>query len=292
MQKKKGIFKKLIISGAVSCLLFTSITVSAASPVLKTGSRGEAVVKLQNDLKTLGFFNASSTGYYGSITTSAVKKLQKSYGIKQDGISGSQTYALIDKLLGRTQSNPQTTAVKKDTAKESIVTLASRGNQERYGYKIPWFDNVENFFSRGKKATVLDIETGLSFNIMRSYGTNHADCETLTAKDTEIMKSIYNGQWSWARRAVIVTVDGVKIAASMAGMPHAGDDDKAADTYVSWRSGGYGYGVNLDKVKKNNMDGHFDIHFLGSKTHGTNKVDSNHQNAVKKAADWANANLK
>jgi len=40
------------------------------------------------------------------------------------------------------------------------------------------------------------------------------------------------------------------------------------------------------------MDGHFDIHFLGSKTHGTNKVDSNHQNAVKKAADWANANLK
>ena len=31
----------------------------------------------------------------------------------------------------------------------------------------------------------------------------------------------------------------------------------------------------------------FDIHFLNSKTHGTNRVDTNHQNAVKTAAEWA-----
>lgn len=291
MQKKKGILKKFLISGAVSCLLFTSVTVSAASPVLKTGNRGEAVVKLQNDLKTLGFFGASSTGYYGSITTSSVKKLQKKYGIMQDGISGPQTYTLINKLLGRTQDRLETTAVKKGIVKANNVALTSRGNQERYGYEIPWFGNAENIFSRGKHATILDVDTGLSFNIQRSYGYNHADCETLTAKDTEIMKKIYGGQWSWTRRAVIVTVDGVKIAASMAGMPHAGDDDHSADTYVSWRSGGYGYGVNLDKVKGNNMDGHFDVHFLGSRTHGTNIVEKQHQNAVKKAAEWAEKNL-
>jgi len=38
------------------------------------------------------------------------------------------------------------------------------------------------------------------------------------------------------------------------------------------------------------MSGHFDVHFYGSKTHGTNKVDSAHQSAVKKAAKWAAEN--
>ena len=36
------------------------------------------------------------------------------------------------------------------------------------------------------------------------------------------MKSIYGGDWSWERRPVIITVNGRKLAASMAGMPHAG----------------------------------------------------------------------
>ena len=35
----------------------------------------------------------------------------------------------------------------------------------------------------------------------------------------------------------------------------------------------------------NNFDGHFCIHFKNSKTHGTDKVDSEHQNCVNKAAN-------
>ena len=36
-------------------------------------------------------------------------------------------------------------------------------------------------------------------------------------------------------------------------------------------------------VKGNNFDGHFCIHFYGSKTHGTKKVDAMHQNCVAEA---------
>jgi hypothetical protein len=39
------------------------------------------------------------------------------------------------------------------------------------------------------------------------------------------------------------------------------------------------------------MNGHFDIHFYGSRTHETNRVDSAHQKMVKKAAAWAKENL-
>ena len=36
-------------------------------------------------------------------------------------------------------------------------------------------------------------------------------------------------------------------------------------------------------IKNNHFDGHFCIHFSGSMTHGSKKVDSAHQNAVKRA---------
>ena len=59
-------------------------------------------------------------------------------------------------------------------------------------------------------------------------------------------------------------------------------------SYVTNRSGGFGRGNNLDKVKDNGMSGVVDVHFLNSKTHGTNRVDSNHQKAIKEAAKFNN----
>ena len=91
-------------------------------------------------------------------------------------------------------------------------------------------------------------------------GYDHADVEPLTAYDTQQMYRIYNYTWSWTRRAVYVTIDGITLAASINGMPHPSD-----------------YLVG------NNMDGHTCIHFLNSKTHGSQKVDADHQAAVQKA---------
>ncbi len=128
------------------------------------------------------------------------------------------------------------------------------------GEYLDWFGKVDKIFEKGAVATVTDIATGKSFKARRLYGRNHADSEPLTKKDTEIVKSIY-GSWSWNRRAVIVTIDGRNIAASMNGMPHGGE-----------------------AIKNNGFKGHFCIHFKGSKTHAGNRVDKSHQAAVKKAA--------
>lgn len=149
---------------------------------------------------------------------------------------------------------------------------------------LNWFASANKIFARGRAAEVIDIRTGKSFNIKRSYGGNHADCETLTEEDTKIMKEIWGGTFNWSRRPVIIKIDGRLLAASMAGMPHAGLDSKPANVAVSGRSGGYGRGTNLDTVKNNNMDGHFDVHFKNSRTHGTNRVDAAHQKAIKEAA--------
>ncbi len=248
--------------------------------VLKEGMEGSKVTTLQKNLVTLGFLTATPTGYFGEATAAAICKLQKKYGYQPDGVVGSSTQALITKLINEKKGATAVKAAAKTESKDSSAT----------DYKLSW-SKASKAFAIGKTATVYDIATGLSFKIKRTYGSNHADCEPLTSKDTAAMKKIFGGEWSWDRRAIIVTVGDTKIAASMAGMPHAGLDKYAANKTVSSRSGGYGRGDNLDAVKKNNMNGHFDIHFYGSKTHGTNKVDKNHQSMVNKATDWAKKNL-
>ena len=70
------------------------------------------------------------------------------------------------------------------------------------------------------KFTILDIETGNQFKVQRRAGSQHADVQPLTVKDTKIMKEIYEGKWSWRRRAILIMVNDQWFAASMHGMPH------------------------------------------------------------------------
>jgi hypothetical protein len=297
MISKKVIFSSIVAIGISAGIYANPVNVSAASSTLQKGSKGVAVTTLQNNLRQAGYFNSKSTGYFGSLTESSVEKLQKKYGLKTDGIVGAKTLKAINDAVSKgniaLQSSTKTaTKTKSATSSNQVKSkISSRAEYERGAYLIPWFGGVEDIFARDTEAVVYDIDTGLSFKVLRSYGYNHADCEPLTKKDTEIMKTIYDGQWSWSRRAIIVTVDGIKIPASMAGMPHAGLDSKAENATVSNRSGGYGTGINLDKVKNNGMDGHFDIHFYNSKTHGSNRVDENHQKMVTKAFQWLERNF-
>ena len=57
-----------------------------------------------------------------------------------------------------------------------------------------------------------------------------------------------------------LVIGGKNIAASMNGMPHGGES-----------------------ISNNSFVGHFCIHFTNSRTHGTNRVDPDHQAAVKTA---------
>lgn len=276
MRKVKLSFVAVAAAFIFICFFIGPVRVSAGAGVLKEGMEGSSVTSLQKKLIKIGYLNTNATGYYGSATTAAVIKLQKKYGYGSDGIAGTQTLNLLDKLTG---TNAKTSTVQASKSRESNTT----------NYKKTW-STASRIFTDGTIATVYDITSGKSFRVKRTYGHNHADCETVSAKDTATMKSIFGG-WSWDRRAVIISVGKTKIAASMAGMPHAGTENASANRYIRSRSGGFGSGRNYDAVKGNNMSGHFDIHFLGSRTHGTNRVDRKHQSMVKKAAEWAKKNL-
>ncbi len=145
---------------------------------------------------------------------------------------------------------------------------------------LGWFDTVSDVFARGDAAYVTDLATGIRVEIARTGGTNHADCEAIDSTQTASLLQIAGGSWNWDRRPILVEVDGLRIAASMTLRPHAGRDDKPALTRVTNRSGGFGTGTNYDTIKDNSMEGHFDIHFYGSKTHVNNSKDVKHQAAI------------
>ena len=286
-QLKRGLHADGVVGTGTYKYLFEGV-----SKTLITSAKTENDVKhvlsikeIQTALKKLGYYTGTIDGVTGSKTKAAIQKFQKANKLTADGVVGQTTKTkLIAAAAGTGTSAKASTTTASSTEQKTTSTAAA--SESKSGVELlDWWKEASKLFKIGSIAKVTDVKTGKTFSIVRTYGTNHADVEALTAKDSEIIKDIWGG-WSWTRRPVVVEVNDRKIAASMAAMPHAGVDSQPANTYVSQRSGGYSRGTNLDKIKDNGMSGHMDVHFLNSRTHGTNKVDAKHQAAVKQAAKY------
>lgn len=65
-------------------------------PIYNHGTTDKSVAVIQSKLMDLGFMDpAEPTDYYGSITMDAVKRFQRQNELKQDGIMGQETIAMI-----------------------------------------------------------------------------------------------------------------------------------------------------------------------------------------------------
>lgn len=163
------------------------------------------------------------------------------------------------KVNGLTLSSTLSIGQKLKIPVYSIPVMTTPGPQ--YGEYLDWWTEAQYVFPIGRNAVVKDFVTGKTFNIRRSIGANHADCEPLTATDAAVMKSLWNGTYSWTTRAAIILVDGRKLAASVTSMPHG-----------------------VDYIAGNNFSGHFDVHFKNSTRHVDGQIDQYHQAKIKVAA--------
>jgi hypothetical protein len=183
-----------------------------------------------------------------------------------------------------TESTYSAAAPSKGSSAETVYSRGGTPPAQKSSVEIlDWWKDGRAIFAVNTTAVVTDLYSGKSFNVKRTYGTNHADAEALTKEDTNTIKSIWGG-FSWTRRPVILNINGRRLAASMSAMPHSGLDSAAPNVIVDNRSDGYSRGENLDAIKGNGMDGHFDIHFLNSTRHKDGQKDPQHQTAVMKAA--------
>lgn len=145
-------------------------------------------------------------------------------------------------------------------ASDKLLQLADSLRAHHYGKMIPW-EAATHMVPKKSIFSVTDLETGLTFQVQRRAGKDHADVQPVTKEDTRIMKQIYHEGWSWKRKAVLVHSEDEWIAASMNGMPHGGDG-----------------------IPENGFSGHFCIHFYLSSTHKSDLPDLAHQIMVHKAA--------
>lgn len=77
----------------------SSKKVTSSNGVLKFGSKGSDVRKLQEDLSLREYYSGAIDGDFGNKTLSAVKLFQKDAGLTQDGIVGPKTKTAIEQIM-------------------------------------------------------------------------------------------------------------------------------------------------------------------------------------------------
>lgn len=128
-----------------------------AAQLLAKGSRGQDVVALQNELKQAGCMSGSvsSTGYYGNTTKAAVKKLQRTHGLRVDGVVGKKTRSALD--------SGKTCKTFKTVVSSRVLKTGSRGEKVRklqvqlnnWGFPV---NKVDGVFGKETRAAVIRFQ--------------------------------------------------------------------------------------------------------------------------------------
>ena len=305
-----GILSTANTASYVAGLYNTSLPYSLKTSL---GLRGDVYVyALQTGLKTLGYYTGELDGTLGTGTVAAIRNFQSANNLTADGACGSKTWSAFTAKLGGSGSG---------SGSGSSVVVADFGTVNKV-VKASWDygDNGASLFPKNSYATVMDIATGKVFNIYRWSGGNHADCVPVSTSDTKIMCEIvgftYNSSaptaaqlakikadgdsstvtytWpdfknafggatnigsAWDRRACLLNVDGTVYCVSIYGFPH-GFNGTDSFSKAKFPNGTLFY-------VQNNYYGMMCVHFVGSKTHSSTNIDSQHQANIDKAYEYA-----
>lgn len=177
-----------------------------------------------------------------------------------DGTYGNKTTAAVKAFQsanGMTATGIATASVQYAIFNATTVSSGSTS-------MLDWYSTGYALINQYKSIQIYDINTGTTWNATYINGSAHADVIPASKADASKLTAS-NITGSYIRRPVIVTINGQKYAGSMYAVGHG------TTNYCSYFSG-----VMC-------------IHFTGSKTHGSQSVDSDHQAAIQQALNYANS---
>lgn len=141
----------------------------------------------------------------------------------------------------------------------STSTQTSSGGTQT----LDWFNGGLDLLKANKNIQIYDTKAGTTWSAKYINGANHADIIPASKADADLIKS-KKITGSYERRPVVVTIAGTKYAGSMYAVGHG------STSYCNY------------------FKGVMCIHFTGSMTHGSKKVDTAHQNAISEALKSGN----
>lgn len=232
------------------------------------GVTGYMELKYLKGVNRLEAYASQNTYVYAKASTSsdkmAVDANTKVYVIGKDG-----SFSIIQNKSGTITCFIETKClsdhkVTTDETTGDTVDPADPSSWKHKVVKLDWYNGGSSVLKRGKYGYIYDIKTGLIVHIKRMGGVSHADVEPATKTDTAKLLKIAGGKFSWDSKAVILYAGGQFVACAINTMPHG--DQTLSD---------------------NGYDGQFCLHMLGSKTHGSDSINEEHQKSIIKAYNWA-----
>ena len=221
------------VAGQATLARLYGASADTAVTLLRTGSRGDAVKAMQQRLVALGYLSSAS-GVFDTVTYRAVRDFQKRNGLSADGIAGRQTLnALASSSAVAAKGGARPTA-----APTAIPAAAFRVPDPAEVRYANWYSEIRDRAKVMPDVVIYDPDSGLHFNLhMFSFG-KHADCETPTAADTEILYQM-NGKDNWTPKYVwVLFSDGRVYIGSI-----------------------HSHGHEVDHTPGNGLDGHICLHF-------------------------------
>ena len=225
--------------------------------------RGDMLRSLTNDESAglindvLGSYKVLKVGSRGSEVTALQQALINKGFLGQgeaDGIYGSKTMAAVKAF--QTANSLTANGIADATTQAKLYGAGGNtGNMKGNVFSLDWFVDGYALINAFPNVSVYDCNTGVTWNAKYINGKNHADVIPASATDAQLLTA-YSITGSYVRRPCIITINGTKYAGSMYAVGHG------TTNYCSWFSG-----VMC-------------IHFTGSKTHTSGRVDADHQKAI------------
>lgn len=242
------------MAGVLLCASLLS-PIPASAELIATGSSGENVLRIQQRLIDLHFYNFRPTGNFGSLTRMAAMNFQEFNSIMADGSIGDESMGVL--FSNAAKRNP--------IAAKIPIGPSADTNAGAYGSFSDWATEVDPAFALNDSAVLTDVVTGKQFSVVRTGGVNHAEVEPQTAEDAAKFLEIFGGEANWSKRAVTVQLGAKRVAASLQGMPHGADG-----------------------LPGNSVTGGCCLYFYGSKSDVLGFTDVEHDEAVRRAAGQSN----
>jgi peptidoglycan hydrolase-like protein with peptidoglycan-binding domain len=150
----------------------------------QVGERGDHIVELKKNIKTLGIGNypSSPSNYFGDSTENNVKAFQHLHGLKENGIADQITLAKIDEQLELLHEPPYGEGSRGDHVVELKKNLTKLGIGN-------YPENPSDFFGDSTRYNVEEFQ--------RYYGlevTGIADEETLSVLDNNVNSPYQTGE--------------------------------------------------------------------------------------------------
>lgn len=224
--------------------------------------RGDMLRSLTNDESAdlingvIGSYKVLKVGSRGSEVTALQQALINKGFLGQgeaDGIYGSKTMAAVKAF--QTANSLTANGIADATTQAKLYGKGNAGDMKGNVFSLDWFADGYTLINAFPNISVYDCNTGVTWNAKYINGKNHADVIPASATDAQLLTA-YSITGSYVRRPCIITINGTKYAGSMYAVGHG------TTNYCSWFSG-----VMC-------------IHFTGSKTHTSGRVDADHQKAI------------